>query len=71
MIQKLAWILIAISVVGLVGWGVYAFFADSEVPLMVKIALGSIGAGALILLGVAIKDRLTKSEPNEFKEVDN
>ena len=69
--QKLAWILIAISAIGLIGWGVYAFFEDSEVPLMVKIALGAIGAGALILLGIAIKDRLTKSKPDEFKEVDN
>ncbi len=69
--QKLAWILIGISVIGLTGWGVYAFFADSEVPLVVKIALGAIGAGVLILLGIVIKDRLTKSKPEEFKEVDN
>ena len=69
--QKLAWILIGISFIGLTGWGAYAFFADSEVPIMVKIALGAIGVGVLILLGIAIKDRLTKSKPDEFKEVDN
>ena len=69
--QKLAWILIGISFIGLMGWGAYAFFADSEVPLMVKIALGAIGVGVLILLGIALKDRLTKSKPDEFKEVDN
>ena len=69
--QKLAWILIGISFIGLIGWGAYAFFADSEVPVMVKIALGAIGAGTLILLGIAIKDRLTKSKPDEFKEIDN
>jgi len=69
--QKLAWILIGISFIGLMGWGAYAFFADSEVPVMVKIALGAIGAGTLILLGIAIKDRLTKSKPDEFKEIDN
>lgn len=69
--QKLAWILIGISFIGLMGWGAYAFFADDEVPLMVKIALGAIGAGAFILLGIAIKDRLTKSKPDEFKGVDN
>jgi len=69
--QKLAWILIGISFVGLMGWGAYAFFSDSEVPVMIKIALGAIGAGVLILLGIAIKDRLTKSKSDEFKGVDN
>ena len=69
--QKLAWILIGISFIGLMGWGAYAFFVDSEVPVMVKIAMGAIGAGTLILLGIATRDRLTKSKPDEFKEVDN
>lgn len=68
--QKLAWILIGISIAGLMGWGAYAFLADDEIPLMVKIALGAIGAGVLILLGIALKDRLLR-KTDEFKEIDN
>ena len=68
--QKLAWILIGISFIGLMGWGVYAFFAEDELPMIAKIAIGAIGAGFLILLGIAIRDRLSIKE-DEFKDVDN
>jgi len=69
--QKLAWILIGVSFLGLMGWGVYAFLADESIPLLMKIAIGAIGIGVLILFGVAIRDRFNKSKTDQFKEVDN
>ena len=69
--QKLAYILIGISVVGLVGWGIYAFFAEDEMPLVVKLAFSAIGLGIIILLGIAIKDRINENKTSNKKGEDN
>ncbi len=66
--QNIAFILMGLGVLALIGWAVQGFFMDSDIPLLVRIAVGAIGVGVLILLGVAIKDRLGKKD--EFKEVE-
>ncbi len=68
--QKVALILMALGMLALIGWSANAFFADSEISLIVRIAVGAIGAGILILLGVAIKDRIKKAKIEDFKEVE-
>ena len=68
--QNAAFILIGIGAVALVGWALQAFFTASEVHILIRIAVGAIGIGALILIGIAIKDRLTKARKEDFKEVD-
>jgi uncharacterized protein involved in response to NO len=70
MVQNVAFILIGIGVLSLVGWALQAFFTSSEVHILIRIAVGAIGVGALILILVAIKDRITKGKKEEFKEVD-
>jgi len=68
--QKVAFVLIGLGILVLIGWSVKGFFMDSEVSLLIKIAVGAIGVGVLILIGVVIKDRLKKGgEEDEFKEV--
>ncbi len=68
--QNIAFILMGLGVLALIGWGVRGFFMSSEIPLLVRIAVGAIGVGVLILLGVAIKDRLTKAKDEDFKGVE-
>ncbi|MBU2535831.1 MAG: hypothetical protein ABIK32_01980 [Chloroflexota bacterium] len=68
--QKVALVLMALGMLALIGWSVNAFFAESEIPLIVRIAVGAIGAGILILIGVAIKDRIKKAKTEDFKEVE-
>ena len=70
MLQNAAFILIGIGVLALVGWAMQAFFTSSEIHILIRIAVGAIGLGALILIGVAIKDRLTKGKKEDFKEVE-
>ena len=65
-----AFILIGIGVLALVGWALQAFFTSSEIHILIRIAVGAIGIGALILIGIAIKDRLTKAKKDDFEEVD-
>ncbi len=68
--QKVALFLMALGMLALIGWSANAFFAESEIPLIVRIAVGAIGVGILILIGVAIKDRVKKAKTDEFKEVE-
>ena len=68
--QNLAFGLIIVGLLVLIGWMAQGFFAASEIPLMVRIAVGAIGAGGLLLIGVAVKDRLKKSDNDDFKEVE-
>ena len=68
--QNLAFILIGIGILVLIGWGVKGFFMAGDIPLLIRIAAGAIGAGVLVLIGVAIKDRLKKAKTEDFKEVE-
>ena len=68
--QNIALILVGLGVLALIGWGAQAFFIASDIPLLVRIAVGAIGVGVLILIGVAIKDRITKAKDEDFKGVE-
>ena len=68
--QNVAFILIGLGILALIGWSVQGFFIASDVPLLIKIAVGAIGVGVLVLIGIAIKDRLAKAKTGDFKEVE-
>ena len=68
--QNVAFILIGIGVLALVGWALQAFFTASEIHILIRIAAGAIGAGVLVLIVIAIKDKLAKAKKNDFKEVE-
>ena len=68
--QNFAFILIGIGVLALVGWALQAFFTASEIHILIRIAAGAVGAGVLILIGIAIKDRSAKTKKEDFEEVE-
>lgn len=68
--QNIAFILIGIGVLILIGWAVQGFFTTSDIPLLIRVAVGIVGIGVLVLLIVAIKDRLKKAKAENFKEVE-
>jgi len=68
--QNLAFILIGLGILALIGWGVQGFFMTSDIPLLIRIAVGAIGVGVLVLIGIATKDRLKKAKTENFKEVE-
>ena len=68
--QNAAFILIGLGILALIGWAVQGFFTDSEIPLLIRIAVGAISVGVLVLIGVAIKDRLAKAKTEDFTEVE-
>ena len=68
--QNIAFILIGLGILAFIGWAVQGFFTASEIPLLVRIAVGAIGVGVLVLIVVAIRDRLKKVKKEDFKEVE-
>ncbi len=68
--QNVAFILIGLGILALISWSVQVFFMASEIPLLIRIATGAIGAGLLVLIAVAIKDRLAKAKTEKFKGVE-
>ena len=68
--QKVAFILISLGILVLIGWSVKSFFMDSDISLLIRIAVGAVSVGVLILLGVAIKDRVAKAKTDKFREVE-
>ena len=68
--QKVALILIGIGAVVIIYYGVKGFFFSADVPLAIRIAIGIIGLGILVLLGIAIKDRRKKAKSEDFKEIE-
>ena len=70
MCQNVAFFLIALGIVAVIGWATKGFFTASQIPLLIRISAGAVGAGVLILIGVAIKDRLAKAKTEDFKGVE-
>jgi hypothetical protein len=68
--QNIAFILIGLGILVLIGWAVKGFFMASEIHILIRIAAGAIAVGVLVLIGVAIKDRLRKAKAEDFKEVE-
>ncbi len=68
--QNLAFILIGLGILVLIGWSVQGFFTASEIPVLIRVAVGVVGAGVLVLIGVAIRDKLKKAKTDDFKEVE-
>ena len=68
--QNIAFILIGIGVLVLIGWAMQGFFTTSDIPLLIRVAVGIVGIGVLVLLIVAIKDRFKKGKTEDFKEVE-
>ena len=68
--QNIAFILIGIGILILVGWSVKGFFISSQIPLLIRIAVGVVGTGLLILISIVIKDRIMRVKKEDFREVD-
>jgi len=69
MAQKIGFSLVGIGLLVLVGWSVQGFFLEDEIPLFVRISVGAIGAGLLVLLGSVIRDRMAAARSEDFTEV--
>jgi uncharacterized membrane protein YeaQ/YmgE (transglycosylase-associated protein family) len=70
-VQNLAFILIALGLLVLIGWLAKDFFMADEISVFIRIVVGIIAAAVLMLFGIAIKDRIAQSKKDDFEGVDN
>jgi len=42
----------------------------ADIPLLIRVATGIISVGILVLIGVAIRDRVIKAKTEKFKGVE-
>ena len=68
--QKLAYAWMGMGAVALIILGIKEFFTDPEVDLLILIAVGAVGLGLLVLLGVVLRDRRRSSKDDRFKGVE-
>lgn len=68
MLQKVGLGLILVGALLLGGWMFRGFFTDPQIPTLIRIAVGTISAGFIILLLALISDRLTKAKQEKDKE---
>ena len=67
--QRVGWSLVLIGLAILAGFGFVHLCIDPEVPLWLRIGVGTAGAGGLLLLVSAIRWRLTTGRKDKYTEV--
>ncbi len=63
-------IILGTVILGLMGWGLRGFFADAEIHLGIRVAVGAIGGGVLFLVVKLIRARLTRAKTDKSEEVE-
>ena len=63
-------IILGTAILGLMGWGLRGFFADADIHLGIRVAVGAIGGGVLFLVVKLIRARLTKAKTGKHKEAE-
>ena len=69
MSQKVGLSLISVGVLVLIGWSVEGFFFASDIPVIVRISVGAIAVGLVVLIWSAVTDRIAAARTEDFKEV--
>lgn len=70
-VEYIALALIAVSILGLIGWAASAFFSDPQIHLGIRAIAGIAIAGFVLLMGYVTADRVRKAraESSDIKEV--
>ena len=63
-------IIIGLAVLVLIGWVAKAFFLAAEISIFVRILVGIVIVGGVVLLGIVIRDRILQAKNEDFKEVE-
>ena len=62
-------IILGTVILGLMGWGLRGFFADANIHLGIRVAVGAVGGGVLFLVVKLVRARLTRAKTGKSKEV--
>lgn len=62
-------IILGTVILGLMGWGLRGFFADADIHLGIRVAVGAVGGGVLFLVVKLVRARLTRAKSGKSKGV--
>jgi len=68
--QNALFVIIGLAVLALIGWLAKGFFTAAEIALWIRIIVGIAAVAIVILLGIAIKDRIAQAKKEDFREID-
>ena len=63
-------IILGTAILVLMGWGLRGFFADAQIHLGLRVAVGAIGGGVLFLVVRLVRARLTRAKTEKHKGVE-
>jgi anti-sigma factor RsiW len=66
----LGWSALLVGYVLLLGYGGYVLSLDNDVPTTIKLGIGALAFGGLILFGYALRVRLRASGRDPYEEID-
>ncbi len=61
-------IILGTAILGLMGWGLRSFFADADIHLGIRVAVGAVGGGVLFLVVKLARARRTRAKSGKSKE---
>ncbi len=67
--QWLGWVVVVGGLLALVGYGAYELAIDETTAGVVKVALGAVGAGLVLLFVIVLRQRLIEQKTDEYKDV--
>jgi len=68
--HSLGIIIIGTVILVLLGYGCRSFFISADIPLALRIGVGVVGGGVLVLVIMAIRGRLARRKAEKLKEVE-
>jgi len=63
-------IIVGLAILVLIGWAAKAFFLAAGVSIFMRILVGIVIVGGVVLLGIVIRDRMIQTKKEDFKEVE-
>ena len=69
MSNDLGIIILGTVILGLMGWGLRGFFADADIHLGIRVAVGAVGGGVLFLVVKLVRARLARAKSDKSEEV--
>ena len=68
--QNAVFILIALGALCVIGYFAQEFFLAGDIHILIRIAVGAVSAGVLMLLFSVLRERMKKARSDDFEEVE-
>ncbi len=68
--QKIAWTLIGLGLLVVIGYLCKGFFTAADIPLALRVASGIVGLGLILLLVSIGRERYRAAKKESFEEIE-